>query len=508
MRIWKLLLLPAAIGIALLGWRWASTPSPAPQAPPNVLLVSIDSLRADRVHAMGNPHETSPTIHALARDGVLFRNAVSSSSWTIPAHMTLLTGMLPGEHGVIAPTRQLREDVVTLADAFRVNGYATAGFVSGPTVRGVYGFAQGFETYDDDTIVAPNRLLSQKGITSPTIAELASGWLERWHASDERKPFFLFLHWWDVHYDYEPPPPYDRMFDPDYRGTITSDGFEMNPAIHAGMPEEDLQHLLALYDGELRFTDEHIGRVIALLDRLGVLDDTLVVVTADHGDEFFEHGGKGHGHTLFEEVVHIPLVIRYPRRVPAGQVVERQVRLVDVAPTVLGLVGVTPPPGFGSRTSFPDVGGRDLTPWITDPERIGDLPDLPAILELRKGLIAVRTNEHKLIVHLKNHHPPYLFDLVADRAETKNLASDDPSSPTADVQARLMELVTGWRREIPTLPRAYKRLTLEPELERRLEALGYVKPRSKRRQRRKAAATQPAPEATAAPTPPSAPAPH
>lgn len=479
---WQTLLVVAVLAVALAAATTVGKPERQPANRANVLLVSIDSLRADRVHSLGNARDTSPTLDALARDGILFRNAVSSSSWTIPAHMTLLTGMLPGEHGVVVPQRRLRDSVVTLAEALRDSGYATAGFVSGPTVRAVYGFAQGFETFDDDTTVAPNRLLSQKGITSPMIARLVTEWLIRWNDDGRRQPFFLFVHLWDVHYDYEPPAPYDAMFDPDYQGTMTSDGFEMNPLVHAGMPAEDLAHLVALYDGELRFTDEHIGKIVARLRDLKVLDDTLVVVTSDHGDEFFEHGGKGHGRTLFEEVVHIPLVMRYPLRLPSGLHIDRQVRLVDVAPTILGLAGVSPPPGFGTRSSIEGIGGRDLSPWLADSERAHELPELPAILELRKALTAVRTNEHKLVVHLKDRHPAALFDLRKDPEEKTNLLADGAHP---EVATRLAALFERWRSELAELPRAYERWNPDSDLTRRLEALGYVKRKEKKREKRR-----------------------
>src|SRR5690606_27578030 len=150
----------------------------------------------------------------------------------------------------------------------------------------------GFTLFDEST-ATPNRALARTGITSPALVELVDDYLDAWDRKGRRAPFFIFLHMWDVHYDYEPPPPYDRMFDPDYAGHADFSDFERNQSIRPDMDPRDLQHLIALYDGEIRWTDENLGKILDRLRQLRVLDDTIVVVTSDHGDEFFEHGLKG-----------------------------------------------------------------------------------------------------------------------------------------------------------------------------------------------------------------------
>jgi arylsulfatase A-like enzyme len=297
---------------------------------------------------------------------------------------------------------------------------------------------------------------SHADVTGPRLLDE----VQRWVVTLGPQPFFLFLHMWDVHYDYIPPPGYAERFDPDYTGTLTSVGLARSPEIHAGMPPRDLQHLVALYDGEIRFTDEILGRVLAELDRVGRLADALVVVTADHGEEFFEHGGKGHRRTLFEEVVRIPLVVRWPGRIEPGLVIDDPVRIVDVMPTLLSLAGVELPVA---------VQGRDLTPLLDG----GALPDEPALLDLnrrRRPMQGLRTRSGKLVVEAGR---AALYDLVRDPQERRP-------------RRRETELLAAARRELEgrlTAAQAFRdglaargtvEIPLDHDMRERLEALGYL----------------------------------
>src|SRR6185436_11342664 len=155
--------------------------------------------------------------------------------------------------------------------------------------------------------------------------------------------FFLFLHYWDVHYDYAPGAPYDSMFDPDYRGDVSGDNFYFNPRVNAHMNARDLEHVVALYDGEIRLVDDHIAKLRAALDRLAIAGKTIIVLTADHGDEFFEHGNKGHHRTLYDEVLRVPLLIYVPGATIAGVRVAAGASIVDGMPTLLGMTGIALP---------------------------------------------------------------------------------------------------------------------------------------------------------------------
>jgi arylsulfatase A-like enzyme len=344
--------------------------------------------------------------------------------------------------------------------------------VSALTVKSIYGFGQGFDRYDDHTLVKRRRNANQ-GVTSPGLVKLATQWLAEWGAGDRRKPFFLFLHMWDVHYDYAPPPPYDRLFDPTYEGDLTGANFESDPRIHASMPQRDLEHLIALYDGEIRFTDEHLGVILQELRRSGVLDDTIVVVTADHGEEFFEHGRKGHAHALYDESLLVPLVIRYPRLVAAGQRIERQVRLMDVAPTILDLAGIRIPTEFGVPLDAARYRHRSLSPWITgrDPDEVPHLVALSHVDVLDEVQRSARTDTHKLIETGKRRSKRALFDLGADPGEQTSIAT---ALSGLEIGLRLHEVI-GDATELSADRRWARSVELPKSHLDRLRALGYVR---------------------------------
>ncbi len=445
---------------------------PAAAGKPNVLLVSIDSLRADHVHSYGYPRETTPTLDRLAREGALFRNAFSPTSWTLPAHLTLLSALPPEEHGVVDDGRRLGGDVVLLSQALWQAGYHTGGFVSAPYLDASYGYARGFDLYDDYSIGIVSDRAAAHGITGPTIAAAADTWLRDWSADGRGRPFFMFLHLWDVHYDYTPPAPFDRMFDPDYAGTITGQDFMQNPRVNPHMDRRDLDHVIALYDGEIRFTDDVLGQVVSRLEQLGVLEDTIVVVTADHGDEFFEHGRKGHQQTLYDESTHVPLIMRFPTTIRAGTEVSSTVRLMDVAPTILALAGVSAPPGFGTSEPRPPQAERSLLPWLAGREAdgltvFGDLE----VRDAPRPLASIRTPDGmKLIDDLSDANRDELYDLATDAGERSNLIGEAPQRSTA-----LHGNLAAWRQRWTNGVAQSKPFELSDGQRERLRQLGYLK---------------------------------
>jgi arylsulfatase A-like enzyme len=383
-----------------------------------VVLISIDSLRADHLTCYGYARDTSPNLDQLAREGVLFQNHISSSSWTLPAHASLFTSLPDSLHGCVDTDRMLSSSATTLAERFAAAGYETAGFFSGPFLHPVFGLGQGFERYEDCTSYAamtasgpPSTWVNDghlneaahRDITGPRVFEAVS----RWFGARTRKPFFLFIHLWDVHFDYIPPPPFDTKYDADYHGKITGKGFLFDPRIKLGMPARDLQHLIALYDGEIAWTDTFLGKLRDLLARDGRLEDTILAVTADHGTEFFEHGHKAHRQTLFDEVIRVPLVLRFPRRLPRSLAIAAQTRSIDVGPTLLDLAGLSPPT---------DVVGTTLLPLIASPL---DVKIGRAVSELctdGRNQRSVRTRQWKFIDDraIDSH---YFLDLENDPRE-------------------------------------------------------------------------------------------
>lgn len=434
-------------------------PSAAPGSP-NVLLISIDSLRADRLHCYGNPHETSPTLDQLAKEGARFETVIAPTSWTLPSHVSLFTGMPPSEHGVNFSNRRLGDDATTLPEILHRHGYETAGFVSSVYLERRYGFDQGFDHFDDYSIPKASGTLERLGSSSAKIVSLVVRWLERRNDAADR-PFFVFLHMWDVHLDYDPPPPYDKMFDPDYAGPIHMASMR-DKRIRPGMSQRDLQHVKALYDGEIRNVDTQIGRLIAYLRDRGVLDRTIVAVTADHGDEWFEHGRFSHHQTLYDEVVRVPLIIRDPGEVPAATVVHSQVRLMDVAPTILSLAGVRYAPFV--ETARRGL-ARNLTPLFGGDDR---LPPVIAYGNLENRLVSAQTLKAKLIVNLVTGMEE-IYDLASDPGETKNLASSLPADYPLRVALRK------WRARWRDTAGFAEKTKLSGEDKARLRALGYLK---------------------------------
>ncbi len=431
-------------------------------AHPNVVLISIDSLRADHLSCYGYPRPTTPSIDGLARRSVLYDATYSTSTWTLPAHMTMLTGLYPETHGVVDDYRALNHNVPLLSEVLEKAGYHTEAVVSGHYLHRKYGYERGWAHYDQS-------ILDTKGVgpeTSELTYEGAIRALDRSVAS--QKPFFLFLHFFDVHYDYVPPPPFDRLFDPDYKGEVDAVHYYPNPAIHDGMDPRDLRHIVALYDGEIRWVDSWLGRFFDTLRRQGMLRDALVIVTADHGDEFFEHGRKGHRQNLYDTTLRVPLVIHFPGDWQAGRKVHVPVSLVDLAPTVAAWTGARPAPDWQGE----NLASRWLGGW-RDPRPT----DLYAGLVGRRA--AIIRGDRKLMVRFVRHDPEpgtlRLYDLARDPGELDDLAARDPATAArllADLE-RAMRRLRWAGRDFPT--RHMKPVNaFGHEKVRELRALGYL----------------------------------
>jgi arylsulfatase A-like enzyme len=379
-------------------------PQTASANAPNVLLISLDSVRADQLGAyrelLGRApgRSPSPSLDRLAAEGVLVTEALATTSWTLPSHVTLFTGLPELVHGVEQDGQALAPELPTLAEELQARGYRTFGVYSGPYLDPRFGLSRGFERYVagygpelaaaaeraagalervhalDNALdraqryaileqnaeaeraleVASHRDVSSRTVSDRVIAELATA------AGDER-PFFVFAHYFDPHYDYVPPAPFDALLDPDYRGTVDGQDFARRLA-DPTLVGRDLEHLRALHDGELAWTDSEIGRVLAELERLDLSADTLVVVVADHGEEFLEHGGLGHRRTLYEEVLRVPMILRLPGRLPAGLRPRGPVSLAALLPTVLALVDGAPEPLAALEDRAPALARLVLNP--------------------------------------------------------------------------------------------------------------------------------------------------
>jgi arylsulfatase A-like enzyme len=369
----------------------------------NVLLVSIDCLRADHVGCYGYARPTTPTIDSLAARGYLFRRAIAQSSWTLPSHASLLTSLYLKSHGVGTSRDALSSQALTLAEVLRDAGYCTAAVVSGGLLAPAYGLSQGFDLYDA-VCCTPASTDPRNWCTDSR----ARAWLER----GCRAPFFLFLHYWDVHAPYEPPAPYDTLFAPGTHGDSDAGGFSGNERGRMTAASARRDSCVALYDGEIAQTDRYLSKLFRELRELGLSENTLVVVTSDHGDEFQEHGGAGHGHTLFQELVHVPLIWACPGGAAHPRKVDEVVQSIDIAPTVLEFLGLEAPAQMEGSSFMRPLAGKRREPR-------------PAFTELRKGNLKAVVLEESKLIRRGATQPASAYDLAADPGEQDPLPSQD-----------------------------------------------------------------------------------
>jgi choline-sulfatase len=438
---------------------------------PNVLLLSIDTLRADHLGCYGGTRVATPNVDRLAHDGALFENAACPMPMTRPSLSTIHTSLHPREHGVVNNAVALAPDSVTLAETLAQAGYATAAFTPVRLLDASSGLAQGFASY-----VAPEA----HHLPADRVAPGALAWLA---ARDPQKPFFVWLHLFDPHLPYAPPAQYAPGAGPD---EISWKSLLATANAHDGdVPAATLARALELYAGEVAYVDHWVGEVVKQLAALNVLDDTIVVFTADHG-ECFDHGIYfEHADCLYEGAVHVPLLIRYPRKVAAGTRVAAQVEHMDVAPTILALAGLARPAEFRGRALLPtpptpgDALPLDAFALIEHPlyqdrsaeersrkqERIRSVGGVPTreILTDRQSN-ALRGPTWKFIT---DGDTSELYDLPDDRDEQHDLATTKPEL-TADLRRVLDEKLA----RHPLHLRAGG--DVNPKLRETLKALGYV----------------------------------
>lgn len=320
--------------VTLLTLLACSGPAPLPPGDggrPDIVLVSVDTLRADHLGSYGYGRTTSPFIDALAAAGVRYSNARSASPWTLPAHTTMLSGLLPSTHHVVEDDLRLAADTPVLAERMRAAGYATAGVVSTLYVSSIYGFERGFDHFEDFGIHGEKQNLQNEVIAAGVVDD-ALAWMRR---QEPGKPVFLFLHFYDVHYQYDPPAPYDTRFD---RAPTDTDARYKNYAFHktrkGRIDPEQMAHQVAQYDEEIAYVDDQLRR---LSDQMAGRP-SVWLVTSDHGEEFGERGSWGHAHTLYQEQLHVPLIVSGPG-IKAGLVYDQAVGTQDIAITLASLVG-------------------------------------------------------------------------------------------------------------------------------------------------------------------------
>ncbi len=417
---------------------------------PNVVLVVIDTLRRDRLSGLGHDRPTSPHLDELISRGVLFENLVSASSQTVPAVASLLTGLYPSETSVQYYGKKSSFDgerpwseagphfdasLTSLAERLKDGGYRTAAVVSNPWLKSEFGFDQGFESFVS--------LDCGDACDGTDVVREALSWLSR---APSTSPFFLYLHFMDVHNPYRKQGITERIF-------VERRGIDLyrNGPVPKELRPRDLTYMEALYDEGIRRADMHLGSFLKGLSKRFPLERTLLVVVSDHGDEFAEHGGLGHGTTLYEELVGSFLLLHYPEKL-APRKISREASMVDVAPTILELVRLAPPHPASGENLLASLDGDESRSRVIYSE-------LGSLKSARRG-------EFKLVLDLEDGRRE-LYRLSADPAEKKDVWGENQEigKDLARVLSRFVANARG--------PEGARR-PIDRELRERLRALGYV----------------------------------
>jgi arylsulfatase A-like enzyme len=429
------------------------------EAGPNVMVLLIDGLRADHLGSYGYRRPTTPNIDRIAEDSVLFSQAISPGTFTKTSVASVFTGLDPHHHGVYRGARRDTPDRITsdtllaqnttLAEVMSDSGILSVAWVENEQLRAFMGFDQGFARYNDQ----------------PGSIQQINKKVQRWLSGfADGCQFFAYIHYIDLHDPYRPRPPFDTMygsFSNVYAGLDLHEYASWRRIIREirtgekTLTADDIEQLKAYYDGMLTFIDREIGQLLDALVETGRYDDTVIVVTSDHGDGFMEHGFISHSTTPYDELVRVPLIVKFPDSRHAGRRVDRQVRLVDLLPTLIDLVGGDPLLG---------IDGVSLLGLLSEGGSPGVEPPAYAFAETA-GAMAIRTENQKLIQYADGAWE--FYDLVEDPGEQNDLSGADPMGATVLRKLAAVALEERKRTNSVTTP-------LDPDTIEKLKALGYV----------------------------------
>lgn len=485
----------------------------------NVVLISIDTLRADHLGCYGHRFVKSPTIDALAREGVLFTQHIAAAPTTLASHTSLMTGTYPHTHGVFRNRRRVGDENVMLAEVLKAAGFATAGFVGAAPLGPAVNFPQGFDHYDAVFDHSPSGSSSKRSAERPAneVTDAVLAWLDRREKSgadsgNERERLFLFVHYYDPHWPYKAPPPYERMYRTD---SLAADGSmkviayvrnvlgrdhrtSKSPPVSGAAGQEPANSskpadagsasnlypkgtyaqlttvLKAEYGAEITYCDHHLGRLIDGLKRYDLLDSSLIIFTSDHGETLDEHVDLfNHGNSVFDTEIHIPLIMRFPQGLYGGRSVSHLGSNIDVMPTILDLLGLARPEGIegqsfagvfdGVNSTRSPVFAEATQPW--NPKRSRRKSVWPS----NDNFQCVRTLTYKYMFRIPDQQFGF-YDLTLDPAEQINLLEgghDHDRALANDLKKRL----TAWRQDIRPIDSATVKSLEHLDA---LRALGYV----------------------------------
>ncbi len=439
----------------------------------NVILITLDTTRADHLSCYGYSRRSTPNLDRLAQKSLVFCNAISPSPWTIPAHASLFTGLYPVQHGAITRVDDgvlsgypLPQYDGVLARVLQEHGYRTAGFVGGPFLKAEFGFSQGFDAYDD----------TWQGYDRP--ADRINRKVIPWLDGNYEDPFFLFVNYFDPHAPYNPPPAFDSPFKEPYAGAIDFTRFgphEIKLGKKKPLSEGDVKRAIDLYDTEILFMDHFLGELLHRLEDLGALHNALFIITSDHGESFGENDIWGHGGLPIESQVRVPLIVFCPTRVTSFQEIRNQVQTTCIYTTILRFLNIPVPSGMSPPWYDIDLLGlaekRDhMTPEFTFAERY-----------YPEGYMAmIRSNVLKYLYKLEESKQEeavseWLFDLMQDPAEARNmLGQDQHKDREMRVQFSQMRRILS-RSILDRAPSpSVLKQPLNNDMREKLKALGYV----------------------------------
>lgn len=418
---------------------------------PNILLISVDTLRADHLSCYGY-HRPSPNIDALAKDSVLFENTTSQAPWTTASHMSLFTSLYPTVHRVTHEA--LSEVQTTLPVLLQKKGYQTAAFVEATALDPRFGFGRGFNQYhrksNDPSARANNERVLQ--------------WL------DQRKPanpFFLFVHYYDVHRKYQPPPPFNKIYSP----TIQDVDYLITGPYgrRRSITFQEIYDIVAMYDGEIRYVDEQIRNLLQNLKNRGLYRNSLIVLLADHGEGFLDHSLMDHGNSLYQELLHVPLFIKLPGNKFAGRRVSSVSRLIDVFPTVLDWLHIKPEHVIQGQSLLPILQG--MTPKPQPAFASGAVGSECIVLDNWKLIHNAELQKRLSLVPLALRAEYELYNLKIDPQEYGNIADSNLAK-----RDELLTLLLAQRKVNEKLNQRIntQHQPLDHEIEEQLRSLGYI----------------------------------
>ncbi|MFQ5706560.1 MAG: sulfatase-like hydrolase/transferase [bacterium] len=446
---------------------------------PNVVLLIVDTLRADHLSCYGYEKETSPAIDEVAKRGVLFEQTYVQWASSLPSHASMMTSMYPYDHGAFPNGKSLNPKLQTLAKVLKAHGYTNGAFVTNSLVGSHYNFNRGFDTFvDQASFDYTNSTLAMwvhslnlvrlvdRATFNDIFTSLALSWIEK-HQSG---PFFLWVQWLYPHAPYKPPHDYLAKFETGYSGKANGSMKQIDLIVNhkLKLSEADKDHYTALYDGEVAFADYQIKRIVDRLKALDLLDNSILVITGDHGENLYEHGMEYGHYGVYDSSLRIPLIFSMPGELPVNMRIPEVVQSIDIAPTILNLLEVPIPKQFQGKSLVPLTNGADSL-WQSVAYSV--------MFRKERNFLALRKNDWKIILDVRKDRKVYeLYNIPADPYELNNLIESDPA-----IAASLKQDLNNWiesdfkKPELVYIPGNFFKQDFDKKTMERLRSLGYIK---------------------------------